>query len=283
MSSSDAEHPAAYRALGTSFAVVSDRPDLLEWIDDVWRHARGDDPPEHTFTLVSPTGAEPGAHWTFVVDDRVPQLVPEPEVVPRLHWEINALARAARRDAVVLHAAVVELHGVGIVVVGASGAGKSTLTLGLCERGAHYLSDELAAVRRDRVVVDAYPKPIALRPDSWPLVERLHPGLHPALAPLLRDEWFVTPQLAIETTEPRLVLFAEYDGAQSGASLRGVDRADALVRVCGHADELAVQSAGAFTALGALVAAADAYEVRSSDLVAACDLVRGLVERVRSR
>jgi hypothetical protein len=272
------DHPAAYRALGTTFGIVSDRADLLEWFDHVWRHARTDAAPEHRIAIVSPDGPDPDGPWVVAVDDAAPESLPAPLVVPRVHWEINRLARAARGDAVLLHAGVVEVDGTGVLLVGPSGAGKSTLTLGLCERGAVYLSDELAPVSRSGGSVGAFPKPLALRPGSWPLVQHLHPGLPPALAPLLRDEWFVSPERVAHETVPRVLLFVTHDPAAPGASLTAIDPAAALVRLCEQADELALQPAGAFEALGALIGGLDAHALRSADLDVTCGLVLDTVQ-----
>ena len=92
------------------------------------------------------------------------------ELLRQVMFELNSLARIPGRDALALHAGAVELDGKVLLVAGESGSGKSTLTAALVQRGARYLTDEVAVVHLPTGDVAPFPKPIDLAPASWTLL-----------------------------------------------------------------------------------------------------------------
>lgn len=75
-----------------------------------------------------------------------------------LRHEIHIQFVRARPDLLWLHAGAVADDGGSIVIPGRSGEGKSTLVALLCERGWHFLSDDVAPVRMDTDEVVPYPQ-----------------------------------------------------------------------------------------------------------------------------
>ena len=69
------------------------------------------------------------------------------------------------------HAAVVAWGRHGVVLPGGSGSGKTTLSAHLVHQGFSYLSDELAFVPFDAMVVDGFGRPLSLKPGAWPALE----------------------------------------------------------------------------------------------------------------
>lgn len=89
-----------------------------------------------------------------------------------------------------LHAGVVS-GGSGLVAIpGPSGLGKTTLVAALLRAGFGYVSDEALAVDRTSGRVTAFPRPLALAADVWPLV-----GDGVGAAPPAGTERLVTPAL----------------------------------------------------------------------------------------
>jgi hypothetical protein len=74
-------------------------------------------------------GGRPAAVVNFVVEEILFQFV------------------KARREFLWLHAAAVERGGRAVVLPGESGRGKSTVSTFLCERGWHFMSDDVLALR----------------------------------------------------------------------------------------------------------------------------------------
>jgi hypothetical protein len=111
------------------------------------------------------------------------------------------------RGLISIHSAAVATPGGIVVIAGASGQGKSTVALGLAHRGFGLLSDELAILDRDGMVLP-YPRSVHVRPATLDLIpalgflaERprltLGGGSEWALTPAeLRDRWGGTPPTA---------------------------------------------------------------------------------------
>ncbi len=69
-------------------------------------------------------------------------------------------------DGLMFHAAAVAWRGRGVVLPGAIGAGKSTLAAWLVAKGSDYLTDELVFVPAGSILVQAFPRPLNLKPPS---------------------------------------------------------------------------------------------------------------------
>lgn len=87
---------------------------------------------------------------------------------------VNDVA-AREADGPALHAGAVRMGDRTVVLAGASGRGKSTLTLALVAAGATYLTDEVTLLgpsdggEGGGVVCHPFPRPISLKPGSFPL------------------------------------------------------------------------------------------------------------------
>ena len=121
---------------------------------------------------------------------------------------------ATAEKVVVLHAAVLERDGAGLLLAGPSGSGKTTLTLELVDRGWTFHSDDLAPIYIDSGLVASFPKPLHVKDLSlWELYrERWNP---PAWVPAPSHS-FLLPASAFEAAPgavvaPRHLLFPSYD------------------------------------------------------------------------
>lgn len=94
-----------------------------------------------------------------------------------LRFRMLELCEERLQGFVTLHAAAVARAGRLVLLAGESGAGKTTLTLALLEAGWTYLSDDLAPVSRDTVLVHPFPKPLGVKdPAAWESVRVSFPG-----------------------------------------------------------------------------------------------------------
>lgn len=96
-------------------------------------------------------------------------LTGELELTPALEGTLVGCAVRKRADSAALHAGVVEVGGRGVVISGQKGAGKSTLVLTMANDGGRYLGDEVAFVRYDDAMIDAFPKAATLKEGSFSL------------------------------------------------------------------------------------------------------------------
>jgi hypothetical protein len=96
------------------------------------------------------------------------------ELLRQVTFELNVLARTpAAESTIALHSGAVERDGRVLLIAGVKGAGKSTLTAALVQRGARYVTDEVAVIDLPSGRLCTYPKPLDLAVDSLRLL-----GLH---------------------------------------------------------------------------------------------------------
>src|SRR5262249_15342606 len=90
----------------------------------------------------------------------------------QLEKEITIEIQKLRPDLYFLHAAVLEYHGLGLMLVAQSGGGKSTTAWALSHYGFRYLSDELAPIDLSTLQVLPYPHALNMKnlpPSSYSL------------------------------------------------------------------------------------------------------------------
>jgi hypothetical protein len=114
------------------------------------------------------------------------------ELVSYLLGHVNAAARAASQQYLLLHAAAASVDDRAVLVPGRSGAGKSTLVVRLVEQGLTYLTDDTVALDPVQGVIRPFPKPIVLRKGSWAQAPQLAPAAEHARYDF--GEWVIDPR-----------------------------------------------------------------------------------------
>jgi HprK-related kinase A len=103
----------------------------------------------------------------FSVDGQRPhEDMPASQALAVLEWGINLVAAMRAHCFLMLHSAVLERDGVGLLLPAAPGFGKSTLCAALAHRGWRLLSDEFGLVRPSSCCFEPVPRPIALKDGS---------------------------------------------------------------------------------------------------------------------
>ena len=103
----------------------------------------------------------------FSVEGRRPhEDMPMSQALAVLEWGINLVVAFRAHCFLMLHSAVLERQGVGLLLPAAPGFGKSTLCAALAHRGWRLLSDEFGLVRPGSGHFEAIPRPIALKNGS---------------------------------------------------------------------------------------------------------------------
>lgn len=109
----------------------------------------------------------------FSVDGVTPhEDMPRDQALPVLEWGINLVVALRSHCYLMLHAAVLERDGVGLLMPAEPGQGKSTLCAGLMHRGWRLLSDEFGLFRPRTANMIPVPRPIALKNDSVGVMRR---------------------------------------------------------------------------------------------------------------
>jgi hypothetical protein len=258
----------AYSALGVTFGVASDDVDVLELIDRLYVHCRISGEPAHAFEIV-----HDGEGWALGLDGAtVLRDAPASLALERFAWEVNQLAWSSSTPGVFVHAGAVRLEGAGVLLCAGSGRGKSTLTMGLCERGARYLSDEIAVLDIERATMHGFARPIALRYGSWPLVERLEPNCPPEVADFMDDVWFLVPPEVERECAVDAIVFPIYDPTVP-VRLDRVEPSEAVAILADQSPNLVRRGPDARDDLARLVGSVRCRRLVFSDLAAACELV----------
>ena len=193
---------------------------------------------------------------------------------PLLEWGLNwCIATASGAHQIVIHSAVVERHGVALVLPGDPGSGKSTLCAGLSLGGWRLLSDELTIVSQTSGDVQAVPRPISLKNSSidiiqsnFPLVDMTEPvvATHKGSIAYARPP-AVAVTSAHQTAPIGFVVFPKF---RAGVELgyQPLSRASALTELMEHTFNLGLLGASGFEALAHSITKAHCYAVEYGDL-----------------
>jgi hypothetical protein len=141
---------------------------------------------------------------------------------------------------VLLHAAVVAIHGQALLFPGCSRAGKSTLAAGLVLSGYSYLSDEVAVIDGARLRVWPFPKPISIRYQAVDVLAREYPRWQETFCQdfiVKSAEGLLVGPRALRLPETasdfpiKYVVFPEHQAERVESELVQLSRGQALIRV----------------------------------------------------
>ena len=210
----------------------------------------------------------------FLFDGYAPFLPgPKAHASPMLEWGMNWVVAHTAHQYLIIHAAVVERHGLALLLPAPPGSGKSTLSAGLVFRGWRLLTDELALVRPDTVEIIPLARPISLKNESIDVIRRFAPdavigpaseGSTKGTIALLR-----VPAASIDKIDaparPRWIVFPRY---QAGAALRLTVRSKAqtFVELGESAMNYNILGEGGFNAMADLIDRCEIGDFVYSDL-----------------
>lgn len=196
-----------------------------------------------------------------------------------LNWAIGSYAH----NYLMLHSAVLEVDGQGVLLSAVSGSGKSTLAAELALGGWRLLSDELALIDAAGELVPC-PRPVSLKNASVDVVRSRYPQVE--MGPLVQNTHkgsiahVPTPEAAVarahERATPRLIVFPKWT---AGASLRveAVGAGQAAMRLIDQSFNYSILGLQGFERLSDLVAGAEAWEMEYSSLDEAREALAELV------
>lgn len=199
-------------------------------------------------------------------------------------WGLNWTIGSSVHQYLILHSAVVEKQGKGVMLSAVSGSGKSTLTAELAMRGWRLFSDELALIDGPALRLVPFPRPVSLKNQSIDLMRRRHPEAQ--FGPLAQatqkgtiahmrapDE---SVDRATETAPPALIIFPKWT---AGAPLRvsPVGAGQAAMRLIDQSFNYPVLGPLGFSRLADLAQSAPAWELEYSSLDDAVDALDDLL------
>ncbi|MDP3420129.1 MAG: HprK-related kinase A [Thiobacillus sp.] len=115
----------------------------------------------------------------FNFDGRQPfKPLPRDQAFPMLEWGLNWCVSTQAHQYLIIHAAVVEKHGMAAILPAPPGSGKSTLTAGLVLSGWRLLSDELTLINRKTGLIQPLPRPVSLKNQSIDVIRQFEPNVY---------------------------------------------------------------------------------------------------------
>jgi hypothetical protein len=208
--------------------------------------------------------SEPHAHFTLTEDqdgrfelreDGRPALhaIEREDVPTRISEFVTHRLAKNIGTGVALHGGVVGWHGCSILVPGNSGSGKSSLVAWFVEAGFDFLTDELAVLAPDGVLLSGFPRALMLRADADAVVGQLSPlrylrNLQSGTRLMLRPDSPASPH---ENLPCRLMIFPSFlrGAALKLEPIRPVDAAMRLMTFNTNAGNLADGGLAAITRL----------------------------------
>lgn len=258
-----------FRALAFRFDVAATSEEPIAWCERLFANlAVASRAPIHHYRI-----DDGDAGYELRLDTHlVGQAAELPPLLGALAADVNRRA-VLSSNVLALHAGGVERDGMGFVFPGASQAGKSTLVAGLTRGAFRYVSDEAVAFDWRTLVIQPYPKPLALDRGSWELFRELQPRTGADGA----DQWLVPvdPDAVASPCRAAVVAFPRYERA-ARTSLESLRRAEALVELTKNTFRFDALGRRALRVLGALVREVDCYRFVIGDLDDACALVEEL-------
>lgn len=199
-------------------------------------------------------------------------------------WGLNWAIGSSMHQYLVLHSAVVEKNGKGVMLAATSGSGKSTLAAELVMRGWRLFSDELALIDGPEPTLIPFPRPVSLKNQSIELIQRRHPRA--VLGPLAHDTHkgtiahLMVPddsvERAAEAVRPALIVFPKWSG-DAELQVNPVGPGSAAMRLIDQSFNYSILGQLGFQRLADLVQSAEAWEVNYSSLDDVVDALEELI------
>ncbi len=182
-----------------------------------------------------------------------------------------------------LHAGVVERHGLAVILPGASGSGKSTLSTALAARGWRLLSDEMTMIDLDSGRVEPHPRPASLKNEAIDVIASFAPDFHVGRryeGTIKGTVAFVRPphqavEACRQSARPVLVVAPSFQAGKP-AALSAVPRAQAFADLVDQSMNYHVLLRRGFDAMAALVENCNHYRISYGDLDQAIEAISRL-------
>ncbi len=113
---------------------------------------------------------------SFLFDGKAPfKPLPLDQALPMFEWGLNWCISNHIHTHLISHAAVIEKDGKAVIMPGAPGSGKSTLCAGLMLSGYRLLTDELATIDPNDLLLTSLCRPVNLKNQSIELIKKAFP------------------------------------------------------------------------------------------------------------
>jgi HprK-related kinase A len=203
--------------------------------------------------------------------------------VPLLESAMNWYLGTRINRAMIVHSAVLERDGFGLLLPGMSGSGKSTLSAGLVGQGWRLLSDEAALINFEDHLVYPHPRPISLKNESIDIIAKRYPDWQ--RSPLYKKTTKGTVMYLKAPTEavgkarvpatPALILFPRFIAGET-SRIAKLDKVDAFMSLQKQSTNYRFLLERGFDVLTKVVEGCDHAILYFSDLNRALELIESV-------
>lgn len=236
------------------------------------------------YTFMSPAWAVPGSADDIIIhrDGLIDPLCAgnTDDAVFAIEKDVTVQLQYRRRELCFIHAAVIARGGRAYVLAAESGSGKSTTCWALLHSGFEFLSDELAPVALDGLVV--HPCPFAL------VLKRPPPDSHPLPSGISRHGRIRIPtrrlpgRVAAGPLPLAGVFFVEHDAARTAPSIRAMRPAEAAARLYVSTLNALAHGHQGVDAVTQIVSNVPCYALDTAELGTTCRLFHAHVSQERN-
>ncbi|WP_273437631.1 HprK-related kinase A [Sedimenticola selenatireducens] len=222
----------------------------------------------------------------FLLDEYAPfKPLPYVHAFAMFEWGLNWCIATTAHHYLIVHAAVLDKDGQGIIMPGVPGSGKSTLCAAMSLRGWRLLSDEMALLDPVSRAITPVPRPVSLKNDSIGVIRRFSAGAE--LGPAAKDTAkgtvahlrpsLLSIQNASITCLPHAIIFPKYE-AGSDTNLVKKAKNRALMEIQENAFNSHILGKEGFDAAKSLVNSCPNYSLQYSSLEEALVTIERILE-----
>lgn len=222
----------------------------------------------------------------FILDGKSPfKPLPKTEAFPLFEWGLNWCIATHAHHYFMLHSAVLEKNGKGLILPAPPGSGKSTLCAELAFKGWRLLSDEFALISHDAKHLTPLVRPISLKNQSIDIIQGrnsdvtigsiVHNTSKGTVAHVKPKQDWLTRQF--ETANPAWIIFPQYK-AGSDLKVTRLSQSDAFMQIVSNSFNYAELGIQGFNSAISLAKKCQAFQLTYSSLDEALEFFNNLAE-----
>lgn len=199
--------------------------------------------------------------------------LPAAQAYPLLEWGMNWCVTSTAHHFVMCHSAVLAWNDMAVMLPAPPGSGKSTLCAALAMSGWRLLSDELALIDPQSLMLQPFVRPVSLKNASIELIAQRYPlaVFTPAVSDTIKGRvaHMRPPRASVDLVHqpavPRWLIFPRYEAGME-LSLSAMSKAEAMTDLAGNAFNFSALGTKGFSTLAYMVDSIDCYRLHYSSL-----------------